>query len=115
MADIQQLEFGNRLNQINRRHRKLADGYVVAVEPDGLMVARPRRKSSHQTIRSLFFCLIIMMVFKGFLYVKSGEQAYQDRVALLQGGTVVEQVGAYVMYADPITKWIAGQMATFTK
>lgn len=115
MADIQQLEFGQRVQKINKSHRKLAGGFVTTINDDGLMVARPHRKSSHQTIRSLFFCLVIMMAFKAFLYAQSGEQAYQQRVSLLQSGTIVEQVGGYVMYADPITVWVSGMIGNVTK
>ncbi len=115
MADIQQLQFGQRVQKINTAHRKLAGGYVTTINDDGLMVARPHRKSSHQMMRSLFFCLIIMMAFKAFLYAQTGEQAYLQRVALLQNGTIVEQVGGYVMYADPITVWVSGLVSTVTK
>lgn len=110
MPDAKQLQFGERLRRIDRHHRKLSHGYVASMNHDGLVIARPRRKSSGTPLRGLFLCLLVLMVFKGFLYAHLGEPAYGDRVALLEGGTVVEKMGAYAMKADPVTTWIAGQL-----
>ncbi len=103
MADIKQIQFGNRLRRIDRVHRSLAAGYVTTVDESGLIVARPERKGSHQIARSLFFCLLILMAFKAVLYAKIGDESYRESILMLQNGTVVEQFGAYVMTADPVT------------
>ena len=110
MADAKQLQFGQRIRRIDRTNRSLAHGYVTTVSHDGLVIARPRRKSAHFSFRGLFLGLLILLAFKGFLFAKIGPESYQDRVTLLQGGTAVEKVGAYVMKADPVTVWLAEQM-----
>lgn len=111
MADAKQLEFGERINRIDRTHRKLAKGYVTSVNHDGLIIARPHRQSSRLPLRGLFLSLLVLLTFKGFVYAQIGATAYQDRVELLANGTIVEQIGGYAMYADPVTLWIAGQFA----
>jgi len=112
MADAKQLKFGQRIRRIDRTNRSLAQGYITTVNHDGLIIARPRRNSSHFPFRGLFLGLLILLAFKGFLFAKLGPESYQDQVTLLQAGTAVEKVGAYVMKADPVTIWLAGQMGT---
>ena len=115
MADAKQIQFGQRLRRIDRHHRKLARGYVASVNHDGLIVARPRRQNSLFPLRGLFLCFLTLLAFKGFLYAQLGPTSYGDRVALLQGGTVVEKMGAYAMKADPFTLWIADQIGPFIR
>lgn len=110
MADAKQIEFGHRLDKIERTHKRLAKGYVTSIGKDGLIVARPARRASGLPLRGLFLALFVLLAFKGFVYSQIGGQAYQDRVALLESGTFVEKIGAYAMYADPVTVWIAGQI-----
>ncbi|HHS88876.1 MAG TPA: hypothetical protein ENJ26_00735 [Rhodobacteraceae bacterium] len=103
MADAKQIQFRQRLQQIGRKHKKLEHGYVTTVLPDGLIVAKPQRKHPHHVMRSVFLCLIVMFAFKIFLYLEIGHQAYVARVAQLQSGSMLDKVGAYVMYPDPLT------------
>ncbi len=55
------------------------------------------------------------MIFKGFLHYQIGATAYDERVARLSAGTVVEQAGAYAMTADPVTLWISEQFASLAR
>lgn len=107
MADAKQMQFGRRLRRIDRNHRKLAHGYITSVNHDGLLIARPRPTDVRFTWRGVAYVIIVMMAFKVFLYAQLGPAAYQDKVFSLQNGTVAQQVGAYVMAADPVTAWIA--------
>lgn len=110
MADVKQIQFGQRLRRIDNNRRKVSRGYVTSMNHDGLVIARPRKQSSGFPLRGLFLCLSILLTFKGFLFAQLGEAAYTDRVALLEAGTIVEKIGAYAMKADPVTLWIAGQI-----
>ncbi len=107
MADTQKIEFDQRLHQIERSHRKLERGYKVQLRDDGLIVAKPCRKSSRCVTKSLFAILFVLMGFKIFLFAQIGSQAYGERVAELQKGSVAQQLGAYVMYPDPLTVMLA--------
>lgn len=115
MADAKQLQFGQRLRQIDRTNRSLALGYITTVNHDGLIIARPHRRTSHFPFRGLFLGLLILLAFKGFLYASIGPEFYQNQVTRLQNGTAVEKVGAYIMKADPFTVWLAGHMGTLMK
>lgn len=108
MADVQHNQFLQRLSRIGEFHRQMALGHVAAMNPDGLVVAQPVKPKSNSTARSLFLCLVIMWAFKIYLHASIGATAYQERITLLQDGSVIQRVGAFVMAADPVTVWIAG-------
>lgn len=108
-------EFERRMRRINRRHSKLSQGYVTTISEDGLVVAKPRRRGSRGTLRGLAIVLLVMFGFKGFLHAQIGPLAYADRVDALASGTVVEQAGAYVMVADPVTVWISSKVVSLVR
>jgi len=115
MADVKQLQFGRRLQKINRNHEKLAKGYVTSMNHDGLLVARPRRRDVRLTWRGVAYVVIIAMAFKIFLYAQIGPVAYQERVVALQNGSFAQQIGAYAMAADPITATLANAIRVSMK
>ncbi len=115
MADAKQLQFGQRLHNIDRNHRKLAKGYITSMNHDGLLVARPRPKEVRLTWRGVAYVVIIMMAFKVFLYAQIGAEAYQERVVALQNGSFAQQIGSYAMAADPITAALANAIGASAK
>ena len=105
--------FDNRLKKIVRRHDKMSNaGAVRSVSSDGLIVAKPRLYRPRFPLKGLLAVLVIGFVFKGFLFAYLGETAYVERVATLQAGSTLEQAGAWVMQADPVTKLAADGIAT---
>lgn len=109
MAYAGSQKFEKRLTRIEKQRRKLARGAVYAVNQDGLIVARPRRRSTRRPLRFVFFVLAGVMTFKSVLYSHLGAGTYASRVEELSVGTAVEQAGAWVMTADPATIWLAMQ------
>ena len=103
--------FDKRLKRIVRRHDKMSNGVVRTVNSDGLIVARPRLYKPRFPLKGLLIVLAIGFLLKGFLFAYLGEAAYADRVAGLQAGTTIEQVGAWVMQSDPVTEVIASGIA----
>ncbi len=108
MADYYQREFDKRLKRIDRNQRRLSRGYVASVNADGLIVARPRARVSVPW-RGLLFILVVLLGLKAAMYIAMGPAEYNGTVEGLRAGTTVEQVGAYIMAADPATIWIAEQ------
>lgn len=111
MPDEKQLEFGQRVRRILRRRRALSRGFVIEVKPDGLLTTQPRRDASRNALRSLLLVLLVLLGFKGFLLASLGEPAYFERLARLQGGSLPDRLGAYVMYPDPASAALARLMA----
>lgn len=110
MSDAQMNEFDERLRRIDRRHQRLARGFVMSVSKDGLIVARPARESYRFPWRGLLMILVAMMLFKGLLHAQVGATDYDSRIVALQQGTVIEQAGAWFMKADPVTLWLSSHM-----
>jgi len=114
MADQNHVKFDRRLEKILREHRKLSRGYVTTVNHDGLVIARPKRAVGSTTLlRGLLLCLVTFMILKAFLYVRLGPEAYAARTVQMEGGSVVDTVGAWAMTMDPATLWLATQIQGF--
>ena len=107
MSGTQFDSFDDRLRKIDKRHRKLARGYVMSVNHDGLVIAEPKVHRRTFPWRGILLILVGLMAFKGFLHSQIGPELYQARVVSLANGNVIEQVGAYAMTADPVTLWIS--------
>lgn len=108
-------EFDRRMRRISRRHTKLSHGYVTSINDDGMVVAKPKRKSRAGTIRSLALLFLVMVMFKGVLHGRLGDTEYQARIDTLSSGSAVEQAGAWVMYADPVTVYISGLASSLVR
>lgn len=111
MSD-QRADFHNRLRQVGRKHEAFArEGYTARLRSDGLIEvvpAKPARSRFSARVIILFFAAVLL--FKGLLIASLGFESYDRRVAELSLGTAVEQAGAFVMQADPISKLIATQI-----
>jgi len=113
MADANYARFNKRVHEIERRHRRLASGYVRLEERDGLLIPVDRKLPRRGLpLRGIVLTLSAFLAFKGFLLAYLGPVAYADRLSLLEGGNVVEQIGGWVMGLDPVTIWIAQQFNT---
>lgn len=106
-----QVPFDKRLKRIVRRHDKMANGVVKSVSSDGLIVVKPRLYRPRFPLKGLLAVLFLGFLFKGFLFAYLGEAEYLERVATLQGGTVLEQAGGWVMQPDLVTVLAADGIA----
>ena len=102
--------FDNRLKKIGRKRARMARGYVSKVGRDGLIVFRPKRNEGGFPIRGLALLVIGFFCFKGLVLAHLGQETYTTRVDQLGSGSVVEQAGAFVMQADPVSQFIAQKM-----
>ena len=105
--------FARRVDRIARQHSRLAKGYLMSVNHDGLVVARPRRSGPRFPFQGLLLTAIAVIGFKGFAFAYLGAAGYEDRVAMLSQGTTSEWMAAYVMQADPATRAVAGMIAPY--
>jgi hypothetical protein len=115
MSDTGYVKFDKRLREIERRHRKAAAGYVRLEERDGLLVPveKVRLRRGSLPLRGLALTLVAFMLFKGFVLANLGMISYQHRLSALAEGNWAEQLGAWIMYPDTVTLWIADQIRLF--
>lgn len=114
MSDAYQ-GFEHRLRKIGRKRARLADGYVSKVGRDGLIVFKPRRRQGGISLRGLVFLVVGFFCFKGLIMAHLGAPLYEERVETLRSGSIVEQVGGFVMQPDPVTQSIAAKLRPFLR
>lgn len=110
--DQSQLHFSKRLRRLDRKHRAMARGYETYMRPDGLIVAKPNGPRPRLPIKPLILCAACFFLFKAFLMTQLGPLVYDERVARLEAGTVVEQAGAWAMQSDPVSVWISAHLTS---
>ena len=102
----------------NRSLQTHAD-YMTLVDKNGLIQVVPRaRKSRSLSLAPLKFMLILavlLTVFKAVALINVGVSNYEDEIALLKSGNVVEQAGAFVLQVDPVTHVIARNASVLLK
>jgi hypothetical protein len=104
------LEFDKRVRRIERKHRKMARGGVPFIDRTGLVSMRPRRARIRVPLRGLLLLAAGFIAFKGLVLADLGGELYAERLETLSNGTVVEQAGAWIMQADPASKWVAARI-----
>ena len=107
---IQHQEFHGRVARLQRKHYGFSQGYSARIQPDGPIVIEPRKTRSWVALKITTLILAAFLVFKTFLMAALGFASYDERVARLAEGTVVEQIGAVVMQSDPASVWAAQQI-----
>ncbi|MDF3412943.1 hypothetical protein HKX54_00605 [Sulfitobacter sp. M57] len=104
--------FVQRLTALGRKHEKMTYGYTTKVGKDGLIVVKPKRRSARGggAVKLIALVVVGLIAFKAFTLVAVGPVTYNERLAKLESGTVVEQVGAKVLAIDPVTEALAGSV-----
>ncbi len=108
MRDSGLKTFETRLARIDRIHA--AGG---AFEASGALgrsyfdSVRPKERKAFP-LRGLALFLGGVLLFKAAILAKVGAGVYDSRVGELALGNWAEQIGAWVLKADPATQWLAG-------
>ncbi len=99
--------FNKRLKCLGRKHAQMTRGYTTIVGKDGLIVAQPKVKRRWFPVKGLILLVLGFFAFKAFMLVSFGPVTYGERLAKLEDGTAIEQVGAKVLGLDPLTVILA--------
>lgn len=107
------LNFEKRMRKLDRVHgRMYAKGIVRKIGKDGLISAYPRRRIPQFPLKAFLMLFIAAFLYKATLFAWLGEDVYNERVATLASGATIEQGGAWVMQADPATRFLAGLISS---
>ena len=115
VADPNIESFEQRLARIDKIHE--AGG---AFESTGTLgrayfdATRPRRRRG-VSLRALAFLFAAALLFKAAIMAQLGSEGYDERVAALAKGSMPEQVGAWVLQADPVTQRLAGYLQSILR
>ncbi|MEM9432719.1 MAG: hypothetical protein AAGA12_02260 [Pseudomonadota bacterium] len=108
MADPNKDRFEERLKAISV---KTAPGKRVErhIGDDGLVVEVVKRERRGLIpYRTILLIIVLGLVTKGFLFARLGEAEYLNRISELRAGSGVEVSAAFMLDADPVTRWVAG-------
>lgn len=112
MTNANYARFNERLHAIETRHKRRSSGFVRLEERNGILApVEKTRARKGLPVRGIVLSLLAFLGFKGFLLAHLGAITYIDRVAQLETGNIVEQMGAWAMRTDPITLYIAEQLS----
>ncbi|MCE8538641.1 hypothetical protein KBY27_14420 [Ruegeria pomeroyi] len=104
------VDFDQRIRRLNKKHAALSRGYTARMRKDGLIELKPRRSGGRSPFKALLMLCIAVLAFKAFLLASLGPDSYDARLSRLAEGTPVEQAGAWVMQADPASRFLAEQI-----
>lgn len=107
--------FQKRMRHIERRHSKLSKGYLMTVTHDGLVVPQPRRLNLRFPVRALLVAALSVVFFKAFALAFLGTASYDARISALASGTAAERMGAFLMQADPVSRFVADKIAPYIR
>ena len=115
MADPQWKNFQSRLQRIDRIHQ--AGG---AFEANGTLGrayfdTTRKRKRFRFPWRAIAMIFAGLLLFKATLFARVGTEGYDERIAALEAGSEADRIGAWVLSADPVTRWIAAQIAPYIR
>ncbi|WP_255200053.1 hypothetical protein [Sulfitobacter sp. HGT1] len=103
-------QFGKRVNNLNRKHKALANGYYTTIRNDGLVIARPRRRDTGLPVKYILALVVLFVLLKAFMLSANGPGTYQIRLNALSEGTAIERAGAWILQVDPVTQALANKI-----
>ncbi|WP_295531953.1 hypothetical protein [uncultured Thioclava sp.] len=111
MAKTDLDEFERRLHRIDKIHE--AGGAFEAAGSLGRSYFDAMRPKSRRglPLRGLALLAAGMLLFKGMMLAQVGSDEYANRVDHLAKGNMGEQIGAWVLHADPATRYVAGLLS----
>lgn len=103
-------DFNSRLNAVDGKHSELVRrGYTTRVDKNGIIITKPKRARLRLPLRGVFLLVLSFLCFKALMLIANGPDTYNDRLASLQNGNVVEAMGSTLLVIDPVTQFIADQ------
>jgi hypothetical protein len=113
MADPNMTDFYRRVSRIEKMRAK-GYGFEAAGALGRSYYTRqtaPRRS----LMGPIIFVLACVFLLKGTMYHEVGAESYNTRIASLMAGDGVENVGGWILQAEPVTVYVAGKMDDLLK
>lgn len=107
-------DFETRVKAVDGSKKSLVRrGATHRVGKNGIIVVEPKsaRRTMRLPIRGVLVMIACFFGFKALLLAANGPDTYNDRLASLENGNVVAVWGARALAVDPVTQFIADQIA----
>ena len=110
MSDQNMVDFYKRAARLER-DRANGLGFEASGTLGRSYYRRPAARR-HSLLWPSLFLLVVAFILKGAIFYATGAETYASRVADLQAAPgVVEQIGGWLMQADPVTLNVAKVIA----
>jgi hypothetical protein len=110
MIDPNHDNFDGRLGRIERLHAAGAGFEAKGTLGKSYYTAHRQRRRSHRLLSLALVIATVLLTLKASMLLAVGSEAYDYRVQELRSGSTVDQIGAMVLQADPVSGFIAVQM-----
>lgn len=108
MSDPNLKDFYVRLGRIEKIRR--AGGGFEAAGTLGLSYSAPEERRSIPVFRPMLVIFLAIIAIKGIIHHEVGAETYSSRVEALNVGSSIDQIGAFIMQADPLTTFVSDQL-----
>lgn len=110
MVDRNMRDFYGRIDRIERIHE--AGGGFEADGTLGMSYYKARRHRAHRfgLLGPVVLVMITIVAIKAAVLATIGPERYAERLAALRAGSPLEQGGAWVLQADPVTVALSGRL-----
>ena len=108
-------EFHDRLAKIYRQQEKTGrvGRKAVKIDRDGYVIVKGAGRRRAFPWMGVTMIAIAFFGVKGMMISQFGPDFYSQHVARMADASKVEQVAAWTMRADPVSRWVAMQIKTF--
>ena len=107
-------QFDKRVRAVVRKHDKMRrNGVVHRVGKDGLIISRARFARPRFPWRGVVLVIALGFAFKALLWGQIGAAGYNERVETLRQGTMIEQVGAWLLQPDQVTVYFGDMVRPY--
>ena len=104
-------DFHARVGSVDKAQSRLVRrGYTTRIDKNGLIISKPKKMRLRFPVKGILVMVLSFFCLKALMLSANGPDTYQDRLATLQNGTVVEAMGARVLGIDPATQFIADKI-----
>ncbi|MBO9474163.1 hypothetical protein J7413_11495 [Shimia sp. R10_1] len=109
-------EFHERLARIYRQQAEAGPKAreAVVVDRNGYIIVRGAGRRRSIPWHGLGMVVMSFFVIKGLMMSQLGPDFYSQDVARLSGGSAIEKAAAWTMRPDPVSRWIAMQIKTYS-
>lgn len=110
MVDRNRIDFQGRLGRIEKTHTHGGGFEAPGTLGMSYYNARRRRIRLPRWPLTLLVTMAMLFLLKAMLHVTIGASVYDDKVAILRGGTDIDRIGAILLQADPVTLLLADRI-----
>lgn len=110
MSDPNMSDFYDRIRRYEKMRAK-GFGHEAAGALGRSYYSQAPRRRRRSLVLPFLFTLFCVLLLKAAIYHTVGPVSYSERIARLEAGQGVDRVGAWLMQADPVTLFLAGQIS----